>query len=255
MEYGLIGERLNYSFSKTIHEKLADYAYELHPLSREEFPSFMEKRDFRGINVTIPYKRDVIPYLSVLSDSARSIGAVNTIVNREGKLSGYNTDYSGFLFLLRHHGIDPAGRKVLILGTGGASAAVSAVCRDLQAKELLLVSRTGKGGAVTYEEAAASHRDAELIINTTPVGTFPDLQSSPLDLTPFTACQAVADVIYNPEETALIRQAKALGMQGVTGLSMLVAQAKYACELFLDRKISDEVIPTLTEEIARDLYH
>ena len=302
MEYGLIGERLDYSYSKIIHEKLADYTYELHPLTREEFPIFMEQHAFRGINVTIPYKRDVIPYLDELSDSAKAIGAVNTIVNREGSLTGYNTDYSGFRYMLQYHNVQVEGKKVLILGTGGASAAVKAVFRDLGAAQIFLVSRTGSRTyvsdpssqitcdsqtirkpcdnqtaskscdnqtagklcdnqtatrefnefpVITYEEARLLHADADIIANATPVGTFPRTEDSPLDLTPFTACHTVVDIIYNPGETALLRQAMAVEKQGISGLMMLVAQAKFACELFLGKPVPDKVIAQLTEEIRQ----
>lgn len=253
MEYGLIGEKLGHSYSKQIHEKLAAYTYDLCPLTREEFPVFMERRAFRAINVTIPYKKDVIPYLDELDENAAAIGAVNTIVNRDGRLVGHNTDFSGFAYMMRETGINAAGKKVLVLGTGGASAAVLAVLRRQGAARVISVSRTGKDGAVTYEECAALHRDASLIVNTTPVGMYPAVDASPLDLAPFSGCEAVLDVIYNPGETKLTAQAKALGMKGVTGLSMLVAQAKYACEFFLETTLPDDLIPRITEEIRAAL--
>ena len=254
MEYGLIGEKLGHSYSKLIHEKLADYTYDLCPLSREEFKRFMEKREFRAINVTIPYKKDVIPYLDEMDEGARAIGAVNTIVNRDGRLKGYNTDYFGFARMVRESGADPAGKKVLVLGTGGASNAVCAVLKDMGANPVLLVSRRAGAGRVTYEEAGTDHLDAALIVNTTPVGMYPAMDASPLDLTPFTACETVLDVIYNPGETRLTAQAKALGKKSMTGLLMLVAQAKYACEFFLETKIPDEKILEITEEIAAQMY-
>ena len=253
MEYGLIGEKLGHSYSKQIHEKLAAYTYDLCPLTREEFPVFMERRAFRAINVTIPYKKDVIPYLDELDENAAAIGAVNTIVNRDGRLVGHNTDVSGFAYMMREAGINASGKKVLVLGTGGASAAVLAVLRRQGAARVISVSRTGKDGAVTYEECAALHRDASLIVNTTPVGMYPAVDASPLDLAPFSGCEAVLDVIYNPGETKLTAQAKALGMKGVTGLSMLVAQAKYACEFFLETTLPDDLIPRITEEIRTAL--
>ena len=253
MEYGLIGEKLGHSYSKQIHEKLAAYTYDLCPLTREEFPVFMEQRAFRAINVTIPYKKDVIPYLDELDENAAAIGAVNTIVNKDGRLVGHNTDFSGFAYMMREAGINAAGKKVLVLGTGGASAAVLAVLRRQGAARVISVSRTGKDGAVTYEECAALHRDAALIVNTTPVGMYPAVDASPLDLAPFSGCEAVLDVIYNPGETKLTAQAKALGMKGVTGLSMLVAQAKYACEFFLETTLPDDLIPRITEEIRTAL--
>ena len=253
MEYGLIGEKLGHSYSKQIHEKLAAYTYDLCPLTREEFPVFMEQRAFRAINVTIPYKKDVIPYLDELDENAAAIEAVNTIVNRDGRLVGHNTDFSGFAYMMREAGINAAGKKVLVLGTGGASAAVLAVLRRQGAARVISVSRTGKDGAVTYEECAALHRDAALIVNTTPVGMYPAVDASPLDLAPFSGCEAVLDVIYNPGETKLTAQAKALAMKGVTGLSMLVAQAKSACEFFLETTLPDDLIPRITEEIRTAL--
>ncbi|MEI3176577.1 MAG: shikimate dehydrogenase [Lachnospiraceae bacterium] len=254
MEYGLIGEKLGHSYSKLIHEKLADYTYDLCPLSREEFPVFMEQRAFKAINVTIPYKKEVIPYLDELDDNAAAIGAVNTIVNKEGRLIGHNTDFSGFAYMVRESGVEVFGKKALVLGTGGASNAVLAVLKKLGADPVISVSRTGKNGAVTYEACVAEHSDASVIVNTTPVGMFPNMDASPLDLTPFKACEAVLDVIYNPGETKLTAQAKGLGMKGVTGLTMLVAQAKYACELFLETTLDDAVIPVITKEIADQMY-
>lgn len=255
MEYGLIGEKLGHSYSKLIHEKLADYRYELVPLSREAFGPFMEAGAFRGINVTIPYKKDVIPYLDGMDEAARAIGAVNTIVNRGGRLWGYNTDCPGFRYMLHRCGASVAGKKALVLGTGGAAQAILAALRMEQAGSVISVSRTGKDGAVTYEECARLHRDAQIIVNTTPAGMFPNIDASPLDLTPYTCCEAVLDVIYNPSETKLTAQAKSLGMQAATGLSMLVAQAKYACELFLDRPLDDSLIDVITEDLTKELCH
>ncbi|MCD2493041.1 shikimate dehydrogenase [Lacrimispora sp. NSJ-141] len=251
MEYGLIGEKLGHSYSKLIHEKLADYAYDLVPLSREEFPEFMKSRAFKAVNVTIPYKKEVIPYLDEIDAHAAAIGAVNTIVNKDGRLIGHNTDFSGFEYMTVSSQTEVLGKKALVLGTGGASLAILAVLKKLGAASIISVSRSGKGNAVTYEECLTHHTDAELIVNTTPVGMFPDLSSSPLDLTPFTACRCVLDIIYNPAVTRLAAQARSLGMKGITGLSMLVAQAKYACEFFLERKIDDSVIPEITKELTK----
>lgn len=254
MEYGLIGEKLGHSYSKLIHEKLADYTYDLCPLSKEEFPVFMKSRSFKAINVTIPYKKDVIPYLDEMDENASAIGAVNTIVNKNGRLMGHNTDFSGFEYMVLSNHIDVTGKKALVLGTGGASAAILAVLGKLGADPIISVSRSGKGSAVTYEDCLSLHTDAQIIVNTTPVGMFPNVDASPLDLSSFRECQAVLDVIYNPGETKLTAQAKALGIQGITGLSMLVAQAKYACEYFLESKIDDTVIAAITEEIAAKMY-
>lgn len=249
MEYGLIGEKLGHSYSKIIHEKLADYTYELNPLTKDEFTDFMEKHDFKGINVTIPYKKDVIPYLDEMDESARAIGAVNTIVNRDGRLYGYNTDCPGFCYMMEQADVDPCGKKVLVLGTGGAAQAILAALQQKKAGEILSVSRSGKGGAITYEDCIHLHSDAQIIVNTTPVGMYPNVDAAPLDLTPFRDCEAVLDVIYNPAETRLTAQAKALGMKAATGLTMLVAQAKYACEFFTGRQLDDSLIPQITEEL------
>ena len=166
--YGLIGSKLGHSYSKIIHEQIADYTYELMPLPTEdEARAFMERRDFAAINVTIPYKQLVIPYCDVVDPKAAAIGAVNTIVNRDGRLYGYNTDYAGFAYLARAHGVDFAGKTVLILGTGGTHSTVTAVCKDGGAAEILTASRTGKGDALTYEEAMR-RKDVQVIVNTTP---------------------------------------------------------------------------------------
>lgn len=212
----------------------------------------METHDFKGINVTIPYKKDVIPYLDEMDEAARAIGAVNTIVNRDGRLCGYNTDCPGFLYMMKQAGVCVRGKKVLVLGTGGAAQAILAALHQEQAASVISVSRSGKGDAVTYEECARLHCDAQVIVNTTPAGMYPNIDQSPLDLTPYKNCAAVLDVIYNPSETKLTAQAKNLGMKAATGLTMLVAQAKYACELFLDRPLPDSMIEIITEELRHE---
>lgn len=253
MEYGLIGEKLGHSYSKLIHEKLADYEYEITPLTREEFTPFMEARDFKAINVTIPYKRDVIPYLDEIDDNARRIGAVNTIVNRNGKLTGYNTDFSGFLYMVRHNGVRAAGKKVIVLGNGGAAKAVLAVLNYLKAGEIVIVKTTGGNGVITYEECKKYHSDGKLIVNTSPVGMYPGIDARPIDLSLYPDCEAVLDLIYNPLKTKLLLQGEELGIRSVNGLEMLVAQAKYAVEYFLDKKIEDSVIDTIYHKILNEL--
>lgn len=248
--YGLIGEKLGHSYSKLIHEQLADYTYDLIPLSKEEFAPFMEARDFSAINVTIPYKQDVIPYLDEISDSAKAIGAVNCIVNRDGKLCGYNTDYSGFLYTLKKNNIRVTGEKVLVLGNGGAAKAVVAALASLKPKELITVKYKEEPGTVTYEQAAQIHADASLIVNTSPVGMYPNVDACPMELAPYKALNAVVDIIYNPTTTKLLAQAKERGITAVNGLEMLVAQAKYAVELFLDTEMPDERI----EEVMTTLF-
>jgi shikimate dehydrogenase len=249
MEYGLIGEHLPHSFSKIIHEKLAPYSYELHELRPDEVDSFMRGKEFKGINVTIPYKQTVIPYLDEISDQARSIGAVNTVVNRNGRLCGYNTDYFGMKSLIERLGIDPAGKKVLILGTGGTSKTAFAVATDMGASEVYKVSRTGKDGVPTYEEAYERHTDAQIIINTTPCGMYPAIDDCPLDLSRFPDLCGVIDAIYNPLRTVLILEAQKRGIPAEGGLYMLVVQAVYAAELFADRKIESEKTDQVFKEI------
>ena len=253
MDYGLIGGRLGHSYSKVIHEKLADYTYELTPLTEEEFSVFMEKHDFKAINVTIPYKQKVIPYLEAMDERASSIGAVNTIVNRDGKLYGYNTDYPGFLYMLNNNGISVRGKKLLIIGNGGAAKAVKACVRDEGAGELVIVRRSRDDESISYEDVYRDHTDVDIIINTSPVGMYPDVDASPLDLDPFDKCEAVVDLIYNPTTTMLTAQAKELGKKGITGLEMLIAQAKYAVEIFLDKQISDEVITDIYDDMMDEL--
>lgn len=249
MKYGLIGEKLGHSFSKEIHEKLADYTFDLIPLSKEEFKGFMEKKEFDAINVTIPYKKDVIPYLDEMDDSAKAIGAVNTIVNKHGKLIGHNTDFSGFLYMVKRHNITLANKKVLIIGNGGASSAVQAVAKHEHAKEIIIVDIHAKNGAINYEECFAHHLDAEIIINTSPVGMYPLIGNAPIDISMFSKCSAVLDVIYNPILTKLCFEAQELNMKRVNGLEMLIAQAKQSVEYFLDTTISDDSI----DEIYHDL--
>ena len=251
MQYGLIGEGLPHSFSKIIHEKIASYKYDLHELKPEEVDPFMRRADFRGINVSMPYQQTVIPYLDEVSDQAAGIGAVNTVVNRDGKLCGYNTDYFGMRDLLIRNGTDPAGRKVLILGTGAASKTAYAVVSDLGAAEIRKVSRTGKEGALTYEEACTKHTDADIIINTTPCGMYPDIDDSPISLDCFPKLCGLVDVIYNPLRTPLVLQAQKRGIPAEGGLYMLVVQAVCAAELFTGRIID----AAAAEQVYKDILN
>ena len=242
MRYGLIGEKLGHSYSKIIHEMLAEYTYDLIPLTMEEFNAFMEKKDFTAINVTIPYKQAVIPYLDELHPLAQEIGAVNTIVNRSGYYIGYNTDFYGFKYMLEHNGIEIKNKKCLILGSGGTSHTVHAVLEHLGADSIFVISRKDTEASVSYENCYIKHLDAQVIVNTTPLGMYPNIDASPLDLTNFTVCESVVDAIFNPLETKLIKQARELNKKGITGLEMLVAQAKQAIEYFLDQELADELI-------------
>lgn len=239
--YGVVGKTLTHSFSKEIHALLADYDYELIELTEEELGSFLQAKAFSAVNVTMPYKRAVIPYLDEISDVARRIGAVNTIVNRGGKLYGYNTDYYGMKALTMRVGADVAGKKVLVLGTGGTAQTARAVVTDLGAAEVLTVSRRVGEECITYAQAMADHADAQVIINTTPCGMYPDVDAAPICLAPFTQLEGVIDAVYNPLCTNLILDAKARGVRAEGGLYMLVMQAVAAVERFLDVTIGQEV--------------
>ena len=237
MEYGLIGEKLPHSFSKEIHEKLAGYDYQLKELTPAQLPGFLKERAFKGINVTIPYKQTVIPYLDEIDPKAAAIGAVNTIVNRDGRLYGYNTDYDGMVALIRHAGLSLEGKTVLILGTGGTSKTAMAVAADLGAASVQRVSRTGKEGAISYEEA--QRLPVQILINTTPSGMYPHPDGQPMDLSRFGWLEGVLDAVYNPLRTRLVLQARDNRARGQSGLYMLVSQAAAACELFLGKPLPE----------------
>jgi len=240
-KYGCIGKKLTHSFSKDIHARLADYEYELIELTEEEIKPFFEKKEFEAINVTIPYKQTVIPYLDSVSDIAQRIGAVNTIVNKNGKLYGYNTDYYGMKALIERVGLNLQGKKVLVLGTGGTSKTARAVALDMGAAEVLTVSRRNTDEHITYEKALKYHSDANIIINTTPSGMYPDCESRPMDISEFNCLEGVIDAVYNPLCTTLVLDAKARGIKAEGGLYMLVMQAVVAVEKFLDTEISKDV--------------
>lgn len=242
MQYALIGEKLGHSFSKDIHESVFGYSYELCPLSPDKLDSFLKTRDFLGLNVTIPYKQAVIPYLDGIDKAAEKIGAVNTVVKRGGKLYGYNTDFYGMKMALLAHGVELCDKTVLILGTGGTSLTAKAVCEDMGAAVVKRVSRNPKGEDISYEMAESEYTLADVIINTTPVGMYPNADSSPIDLDSFPFLEAVVDAIYNPLNTKLVTQAKNRGITAVSGLYMLVAQAVRAGEIFLDKQVAGEVI-------------
>lgn len=254
MRYGLIGEKLGHSYSKIIHERIADVEYDLIPLNPDEFDEFMRKKDFAGINVTIPYKQKVIAYLDELDSLAEKIGAVNTVVNKNGRLKGYNTDFYGLLYLFNRNNIKAEQKKCLILGNGGTSRTARAVLETLGAKEIITVSRNPAEDIISYENCYRNHTDAEIIVNTTPVGMYPNTDASPLDLAPFKSCIAVVDVIFNPIKTMLSKQAESLGIKAVTGLAMLVAQAKQAQEHFRGIKLDDDIIETVTNELLERFY-
>ena len=235
---GLLGKTLGHSYSPLIHSYLGQYEYRLFEKQPHELEDFLKRGEFEGLNVTMPYKKDVIPYLDALSPIAARLGAVNTIVRREGKLIGHNTDYAGFLSMVHRSGLDPAAKKVLILGSGGASATAVAVMEDLGA-DVIVISR---GGENNYNNLYTMHTDAAIIVNTTPVGMYPNTDFSPISISAFPALEGVLDVIYNPTNTMLLQLAQESGVYGMSGLWMLVAQAKEASEWFQNCTIPDEKI-------------
>lgn len=252
MKYGLIGEHLKHSYSCEIHAQIADYEYELHEIPPSGLGGFLKKREFNAINVTIPYKQDVIPYLDEISDTAKRIGAVNTIVNRNGRLYGDNTDFAGMLALAKHIGIDMKGRKVLILGTGGASKTGHALAEYMGAQSVFYVSRSGKDGSISYEQAVTEHSDAQIIINATPVGMFPKQDGRPIDISAFPKLEGVIDAIYNPLRTNLILDAQERGIPAEGGLYMLSAQAVHASAVFRDIPLDESLVDKAFKSVKND---
>ena len=247
MEYGLVGAKLGHSYSVPIHNMLADYDYRLYEMGEDDFVALMASRAFRGLNVTIPYKRLAYRYADALSDTAKAVGSVNTLVVRpDGTLYGHNTDIGGFIAMARRGGVGIAGRKAVILGSGGTSLTAQAACRQLGAREVVVVSRHG---AVDYTALYRDHLDAEVLINTTPVGMYPDNGARPADIARFPRLCGVLDVVYNPDRTALLLDAEARGIPRAGGLFMLVDQARRAAELFTGRPIA----PGESERIHRRL--
>ena len=241
MHCGLLGGKLGHSYSPQIHGHLGAYSYKLFERQPEELEDFLKHGDFTGLNVTIPYKKAVIPYCSELSERAKTLGAVNTLVRRaDGSLIGHNTDYFGFETMLRSSKLQVAGKKVLVLGTGGASNTAVAVLRAEKAN-VVIISRTGEH----HYGNLHLHRDASVIVNTTPVGMYPNVGISPVDLGAFPQLEGVLDVIYNPARTQLLLNAEKRGLVAVNGLEMLVAQAKESAEWFTGNKISNAVIPKI----------
>ncbi len=248
LKCGLLGGKLGHSYSPQIHSMLADYEYKLFEKSPEELEDFLKSGEFDGLNVTIPYKKSVMPYCAELSPTAAQIGSVNTIVRRsDGSLYGDNTDAFGFENLIVHNGIEVKGKKALVLGTGGASVTAQAVLKNLGASEVVVISRRGEDN---YENIA-KHADAEIIANTTPVGMYPNNGKAAVDLAQFPKLSGVLDVVYNPARTALLLQAEKLCIPCAGGLYMLVSQAKRSCELFTGKSIPDSEI----DRIERVLSH
>lgn len=252
MVYGLLGRTLRHSYSPQIHALLGDYEYRLFEVEPQDLEAFLKKREFGGINVTIPYKKDVLPYLSGISDNAKRIGAVNTIIVKEdGGLYGDNTDYDGFLCLVQKSGFQVKGKKALVLGTGGASLPISAVLSDLGAREVVFISRSGENN---YQNLSR-HAAADLIVNTTPVGMYPNNLKAPLSLSEFPKLSGVLDIVYNPQKTKLILDAERLGIPAYSGLLMLVAQGKCAAELFLGHDIPDSETDRIFKKLSTEMQN
>ncbi len=244
---GLLGRRLSHSYSPQIHSELGNYSYTLFELEPNELDFFMRKGDFDAINVTVPYKTAVVEYMSELSERAERIGSVNTVIKRpDGTYFGDNTDCFGFLYMLRRAEIDVKGKKALVLGSGGSSRTVQAVLRDLGAKEIRVISRTGEDN---YENISR-HHDAEIIVNTTPVGMYPDNLKTPISLDGFDKLEGFADLIFNPRTTHLCYEAELRGIRYTSGLPMLVAQAKAAAELFCGTSLDDGCIERIIDKIT-----
>lgn len=252
MSYGLIGEKLGHSYSKKIHESFGKYDYDLIELDKENFASFMEARDFTGVNVTIPYKRAVIPFCDSLTPIAKSIGSVNTMYFQDGKLIGDNTDYFGFHYMLQRSGVSLKDKKVLILGAGGSSLMVVKAAKDLKAKEIVVASRSGLNEIISLNQTK-EHTDSQIIINATPAGMYPLNGEFLISLKDFPLCEGVIDLIYNPLLTHLLYEAKSLKIAGSNGLPMLVAQAYKSFELFtginLNTGVLEDTILTLEKQV------
>ena len=237
MKFGLLGRKLGHSYSPKIFDLMGGYEYLLHEREPEGIEDLLRNEPFDGLNVTIPYKKDVVPYLDEVDELALRLGSVNTIVKRNGHLAGHNSDYFGFLSMVRRSGLEPAGKKVLVLGSGGASVTVRAVLEDLRA-HVVIISRSGENN---YQNLHL-HQDARIIVNTTPVGMYPNTGEAPLDVRQFPELEGVLDLIYNPARTKLLLDCEHVGIPGWNGLWMLVAQAKKSAEWFMDKHLNDALI-------------
>ena len=249
---GLLGRTLGHSYSPAIHKELGSYEYRLYEKEPQELGAFLQSGEFDALNVTIPYKKDVMAFCAALSETARRIGSVNTLVRRaDGTLFGDNTDADGFAYMVNKSGVNVAGRKALVFGSGGASVTACDVLKTLGAASVAVISRSGPDN---YENLDR-HADAEILVNTTPVGMYPKNGASPVDLAKFPNCCGVFDVVYNPARTALLLQAEKLGIPHAGGLSMLVAQAKRASELFTGLQIADTEIQRIEQKLARGMQN
>lgn len=249
---GLLGRTLGHSYSPAIHAELGDYEYKLYEKEPQELAAFLQSGEFDALNVTIPYKKDVMAYCAELSPAARRIGSVNTLVRRkDGTLYGDNTDADGFAYMVKTSGVGVAGKKALVFGSGGASVTACDVLKTLGASSVTVISRSGPDN---YENLDR-HADAEILVNTTPVGMYPKNGVSAVDLEKFPDCRGVFDVVYNPARTALLLQAEKLGIRHAGGLSMLVAQARRASELFTGSQIANAEIVRIERKLAREMQN
>ena len=251
MKCGLLGEKLGHSYSPQIHNSLGSYSYELFEKQPQELAQFLQSGAFHGLNVTIPYKKAVIPYLTELSPIAAKLGAVNTIVRRkDGSLIGHNTDYFGFKTMVEASGLQVSGKKALVLGSGGASNTAVAVMKEL-GSQVVIISRSGENNYSNLNR----HRDAAIIVNTTPVGMYPNVSDSPVSLEQFPALEGVLDLIFNPARTRLLQEAEARGLVAMNGLLMLVAQAKESAEWFTGSAIEDEKIGEIHQALQKKMQN
>ena len=251
MNCGLLGRKLGHSYSPQIHAFLGEYPYKLYEQEPEEIGSFLANCTLTGLNVTIPYKKDVIPYCSSLSTSAQKLGAVNTIVRQaDGGLIGHNTDYFGFLSTVKKTGLSVCGKKALVLGSGGAAVTAVAVLNELGAN-VITISRSGTDNYNNLDK----HADAALIVNATPVGMYPNNGQTPLLLNTFENLEGVIDMIYNPARTVLLQQAEERNLVAENGLWMLVAQAKESAEWFQNKKLSDDLIPYIYSKLTNRMQN
>ncbi len=248
-KFGLLGRKLGHSWSPQIHGMLADYAYELYEVEPEGLADFFAGTDLDGMNVTIPYKRDAMAWCTELTDTARRMGCVNTLVRVPGGWRGDNTDYAGFRYLVESSGIPVAGKKALVFGSGGASLAVRTALADLGADPVVIVSRNGPDNYVNLNR----HSDASVLVNATPLGMVPNTGAAPVSLADFPQCEGVFDVVYNPQRTAFLLEAERLGIPFANGLGMLVAQARRSAEQFADRAIPDEEVEYIISTLSRQM--
>ena len=246
-KFGLLGRKLGHSYSPQIHALIGDYDYKLYEKEPEEVEEFVKSGELKGMNVTIPYKKDVIPFCDRLSSQAKKIGAVNVIIREDdGSLTGHNTDYYGFQYMIKAANADVKGKKAIVLGDGGASLTVQTVLKDLGAKSIGVISLFDDEN--NYDNLY-KHYDAQIIVNATPVGMYPNVNDKIIDLEPFTRCEAVLDLIYNPKKTMLLKQADELCISNANGILMLIAQAKKGAEYFFNKEIDDSIIEKIAEEL------